>query len=226
MALIVESVSGAPNAVKPSYGNDGFLFKGKTWERKEWSTICLSEIGVEADEQALPHWIQPMHNLFEINDWVVHPQHGLGQVVKLEKRQFGSKPAQLYYEVSIPNGTVWIMAKGSKSDVRKVIEKSDLAQFRTVLKSRPKPLPEDFRNRQTELTFRLKKGTFKARCEFVRDLSALSWQKHLGDSNAKLLRVAHQALNEEWAMAKGVSIGEASSEVQSLLMEGKALYGD
>jgi RNA polymerase-interacting CarD/CdnL/TRCF family regulator len=180
---------------------------------------------MKADGQVPPQRIEPMPKLFEIDDWVVHPQHGLGRVVKLEKRRFGSKPAQLYYEISIPNGTVWIKAKGSKSEIRKVIEKSDLAHFRTVLKSRPNPLPEDFRHRQTELAYRLKKGTFKAKCEFVRDLSALSWQKHLGDSNAKMLRVAHQALNEEWAMADGVSIGEASSEVQSLLMEGKALYG-
>jgi RNA polymerase-interacting CarD/CdnL/TRCF family regulator len=167
-----------------------------------------------------------MSKLFEIDDWVVHPQHGLGQVVKLEKRQFGEEPAQLYYEISIPNGTIWVKAKGSTSEVRKVIEKDDLTRFRVLLKSRPKPLANDFRHRQIELTDRLKRGTFKARCEVVRDLSALSWQKHLGESNAKLLRIAHQALNEEWALADGVSIGEASSEVQSLLLEGKAQYGD
>ena len=80
------------------------------------------------------------------------------------------------------------------------------------------------RQRQVELTDRLRQGSFKARCEVVRDLSALGWDKPLGDGNATLLRSAHHALDEEWAMAAGVSLREATLEVQALLQEGKQLY--
>jgi RNA polymerase-interacting CarD/CdnL/TRCF family regulator len=161
---------------------------------------------------------------FEVDDWVVHPQHGVGRVVKLEIRQFDSRTAQMYYEISIPNGTLWVQANGSSCELRKVTPKDDLAKYRDLLKSRPTPLTENHRQRQVELTDRLRQGSFKARCEVVRDLSALGWYKPLGDGNATLLRGAHQALDEEWAMAEGVSLREASREVKALLQEGKHLY--
>lgn len=161
---------------------------------------------------------------FEVDDWVVHPQHGVGRVVKLEIRQFDSRTAQLYYEISIPNGTLWVQADGSSCELRKVTPKDDLAKYRDLLKSRPTPLTENHRQRQVELTDRLRQGSFKARCEVVRDLSALGWYKPLGDGNATLLRGANQALDEEWAMAEGVSLREASREVKALLQEGKHLY--
>lgn len=162
--------------------------------------------------------------VFEVDDWVVHPQHGVGQVVKLEVRQFDSGTAHLYYEISIPNGTLWVQSDGSSCKLRKVTAKDDLAKYRDLLKSRPSALTENHRQRQVELTDRLRRGSFKARCEIVRDLSALGWYKPLGDGNATLLRAAHLMLDEEWAMAEGMSLSEATREVDALLQEGKHLF--
>lgn len=162
--------------------------------------------------------------VFKVDDWVFHPQHGVGQVAKLEKRQFGSKMAQLYYEISIPTGTVWVQADGSTCELRKVTVKGDLSKHRKVLKGRPAPLAENNRERQVELADRLRVGSFKVRCEIVRDLSALGWYKPLGEGNAMLLRNIQQALDEEWAMADGVSQSEATREVNALLQEGKDRY--
>ena len=161
---------------------------------------------------------------FKVDDWVVHPQHGVGRVVKLEIRQFAAGPAQLYYKISIPNGTVWVQVDASSSGLRKVTTKDDLARYRDILKSRPKNLTADHRQRQIEIADRLRQGSLQARCEVVRDLSGLGWYKPLGEGNNALLRVAHQALNQEWAMADGVSLSEASQEVEALLQEGKSLY--
>jgi RNA polymerase-interacting CarD/CdnL/TRCF family regulator len=161
---------------------------------------------------------------FEVDDWVVHPQHGVGRVVKLEMRQFDSRTAQMYYEISIPNGSLWVQADGSSCELRKVIPKGDLGKYRDLLKSRPTPLSENHRQRQIELSDRMRKGSFQARCEIVRDLSALGWYKPLGDGNATLLRSAHQKLDEEWAMAEGMSLSEATREVEALLQEGKRLF--
>ena len=162
--------------------------------------------------------------VFEVDDWVVHPQHGVGRVVKLDMRQFDSRTAQMYYEISIPNGSLWVQADGSSCELRKVTPKGDLGKYRDLLKSRPTPLSENHRQRQIELSERMRKGSFQARCEIVRDLSALGWYKPLGDGNATLLRSAHQKLDEEWAMAAGTSLSEATHEVEALLQEGKHLF--
>jgi len=161
---------------------------------------------------------------FKVDDLVVHPQHGIGQVVKLELRQFGSATEQMYYEISIPDGTIWVQVEGSSCGLRKVITKGELDKYRDLLRSRPTPLNKNHRQRQIELSKRLQQGSFRARCEVVRDLSALGWYKPLGDGNASLLRHAHQAVYEEWAMAEGVSHSEATREVEALLQQGKHKY--
>lgn len=161
---------------------------------------------------------------FKVDDWVVHPQHGVGKVVKLDIRQFDTGPKRLYYEISIPNGTIWARVEESSCELRKVTPKGALTKYRKLLKSRPTPLSTNYRERQVELSDRMKMGSFRARCEFVRDLSAFGWHKPLGEGNATLLRLANQKLDEEWAISKGVSITEATREVEGLLEEGKSRY--
>jgi CarD family transcriptional regulator len=161
---------------------------------------------------------------FEVNDWVVHPQHGVGQVVKLEDRQFASGSKHLYYKISIQNGTIWVQVDRSSSGLRKLTSKSELSKYRNLLKSRPTTLTTDHRQRLIELTNRYKQGSFKARCEVVRDLTAFGWYKPLGEANTTFLRSAHQALYQEWALAAGITLTEATREVEALLREGKQLY--
>jgi RNA polymerase-interacting CarD/CdnL/TRCF family regulator len=163
---------------------------------------------------------------FKVDDWVVHPQHGVGKVVKLELRQFGSGTEELYYEISIPDGTFWAKVEGASCGLRRVTTKADLVKYRDLLKSRPAPLNENHRQRQIEIAERMRQGAFRDRCEVVRDLSALGWYKPLGEGSATLLRHAYHVLYEEWSMAQGVSLSEATREVETLLQEGKLLYKD
>jgi RNA polymerase-interacting CarD/CdnL/TRCF family regulator len=159
-----------------------------------------------------------------VHDWVVHPQHGVGRVVKLETRQFGPGNAQRYYEVAIPTGTIWVPVEGHPGGLRKLTAKRDLAKYRGLLKSRPAPLAPDHRQRQLALLERLKVSSFAARCEVVRDLTAHGWHKPLNEASGVLLRNAHHVLCAEWAAAEGLSLVEASQEVEALLLEGKNTY--
>jgi RNA polymerase-interacting CarD/CdnL/TRCF family regulator len=93
---------------------------------------------------------------FKLDDWIVHPKHGVGRVVKLEMRQFAAGIEALYYEISIPNGTVWVQVDALSSGLRKVTTKGNLAKYRDILKSRPKKLTAEYRKRQAELADRLR----------------------------------------------------------------------
>jgi RNA polymerase-interacting CarD/CdnL/TRCF family regulator len=161
---------------------------------------------------------------FKVNEIVVHPQHGVGRIDKLEIREFTSGSAQMYYEISIPNGTLWVQVKGSSCGLRKLISKDDLDKYRDLLKSRPTPLILNQRHHKSELNDTFNQLSFKARCEVVRDLTAHGWYKKLGEEYATLLRSANQALYQEWAIAEGVSLSEATREVDSLLREGRQMY--
>jgi len=98
-----------------------------------------------------------------------------------------------------------------------VTVKSELEQYRNLLKSPPVPLHKNHHRRHLELVSRLKQGSFQVVCEVVRDLTAWGWRKPLGQTDTSTLQKTRESLYQEWATAAGVSMVEAIKEVESLL---------
>jgi CarD family transcriptional regulator len=160
--------------------------------------------------------------VFEIGDRVVHPQHGVGHIVKLEDREFERGSIQRYYEIVIPGGsTVWVPVDLSNSGVRPLASKSELAHCREILKSNPSPLTPDGRIRQSELVIHLKQGTIAAQCEVVRDVSAFVAHKPTYGTITAFLEAMLRVLYQEWAIVEGITISEAANEINSLLGKSK-----
>jgi len=154
----------------------------------------------------------------EVGDRVVHPQYGVGQVVKLDEREFEPGVMRQYYEISIPGSTLWVPLDLPTFGLRKLTVKSEIARCRKILESPPSPLIEDARLRQSNLAARLKQGTIRAHCEVVRDLSAYGAHKPLSGTIAAFLRVTQEVLSQEWAVVEGITVSEAVFEI-SLLLE-------
>jgi RNA polymerase-interacting CarD/CdnL/TRCF family regulator len=161
---------------------------------------------------------------FAVDDRVVHPQHGVGRVVRLASRRFDAGTPRLYYEIALVKGTIWVPVADSLSGLRRLTGSHELARCRSLLRGRPSRLAEDHRQRQLEVTHRLKAGTLRVRCEVVRDLTAHGWGKPLCQSSAALLHTASEALNEEWAAAEGTSVHDAAREIAGLLLEGRRVF--
>ena len=156
--------------------------------------------------------------MFEIGDRVVHPQYGVGQIVKLEDREFERGDIRRYYEIHIPDGsTVWVPVDLSNSGLRRLASKSELDQCRELLRSHPSPLLEDGRVRQSALVAHLKQGTIAAQCEVVRDLSAFVAHKPAYGTITAFLEAMLRVLCQEWAIVEGITVSEAMSEISSLL---------
>jgi CarD family transcriptional regulator len=162
---------------------------------------------------------------FKVGDRVVHPQHGVGKVVKLDDREFGSGVTRRYYEISIPGGgsTLWVPLEPPAFGLRKLADKKEIARCRQVLTARPSPLTEDARSRQSELMERLKEGTIRAQCEVVRDLYAYGEHKSLYGTIAGFYRQTQNVLCEEWALVEGVTVSEAIQEITSLLEKSRSI---
>jgi CarD family transcriptional regulator len=160
--------------------------------------------------------------MFEIGDKVVHPQHGVGQVVKLEDREFERGDSRRYYEIHIPGGsTVWVPVDLSNSGLRRLAHKSEVARCREILQAHPLPLTEDGRVRQSALVDHLKQGTLAAQCEVVRDLSAFVAHKPSYGTITAFLETMLRVLCQEWAIVQEISMSEAMAEISSLLEQKK-----
>lgn len=159
---------------------------------------------------------------FEVGDQVVHPQHGVGQVVKLEDKEFESGVIRLYYEISMQAGsTVWAPVDLATVGLRKPAGSSEIARCRKILVSRPAPLTDDSRTRQSNMLARLKQGTMSTFCEVVRDLYAYGEHKSLYGTIAGFFRVTKDVLCQEWAVVEGITPLEAAQEIDALLEKGR-----
>jgi CarD family transcriptional regulator len=155
---------------------------------------------------------------FHIGDTVVHPQHGVGHVAKLEDREFERGQIRRYYEVSMSGGSiVWVPVDQTETALRRVASRSEVARCREILKSRPLPLTQDGRIRQSDLVARLKRCTIAAQCEVVRDLAAFVSHKPAYGTITGFLEAIQSALYQEWAVVEGISLMEATAEIGSLL---------
>ena len=160
--------------------------------------------------------------MFKIDETVVHPQYGVGQVVKLEDREFEPGLMRRYYEISIPGGsTVWVPVDLSGSGLRKLATRAEIVLCREVLEAHPAPLTEDGRMRQSSLATRLKEGTIVAHCEVVRDLSAYGAHKPINGTIAGFLQATQNVLCQEWALVEGITPEEAAVEISLLLEKSK-----
>lgn len=159
---------------------------------------------------------------FQVGETVVHPQRGVGQISRLEEREFVPGVTRLYYEMTIPGGLiVWVPADLPNAGLRHVAEASDLNDCRQILASSPQPLDIDKRARQSELAAHLKLGTLRSQCEVVRDLSAHVAHKPTSGSIAAFLQVTETVLYQEWSLIEGVSVPEAGEEIRTLLLKGR-----
>lgn len=160
--------------------------------------------------------------MFEIGDQVVHPQHGVGQIVNLENREFERGDSRRYYEIHIPGGSIiWVPVDLSNSGLRRLANKSDLDRCREILQTSPLPLTEDGRVRQSALVAHLRQGTLAAQCEVVRDLSAFVAHKPAYGTIPTFLEATLRVLCQEWAIVQGMTTAEAMSEISSLLEQNK-----
>jgi len=158
---------------------------------------------------------------FAIGDKVVHPQHGVGFVSGLEEKQFKPSAARMYYVVSIPDTTLWVPVDLSTSGLRKLGLISELEKCRQVLQTSPQALNAG-KELLSSLSARIKQGTIIAQCEVVRDLTAFGWKKPLYGPLADFQRMALNVLCQEWAAVKRITQAEASYEINSLLIMGRA----
>jgi RNA polymerase-interacting CarD/CdnL/TRCF family regulator len=158
---------------------------------------------------------------FKIGDHVVHPRYGVGIVVNLKDREFEPGVMRRYYEISLPGTTLWVSSEMPTFGLRKLAVRSEISRCRVILVSQPAPLIDDARQRQAEMTDRLKRGTVTAHCEVVRDLFAYFGNKPTGGKVGAFLEVVQDVLCQEWAEVEGVTLAEAVYEISTLLEQSR-----
>ena len=156
---------------------------------------------------------------FSVGDKVVHPYHGPGRIIGVERREFldGKK---LYYQIEIPTQelTVYLpRAALEKVGLRPAMRQARLTHVLARLESHPDHLPEDFKERQDLVCEKLSTGRVMQVAEAVRDLSWHKERDHLTKRDTDLLTQGKSRLAAEMALVSDAEVSAMETRIDDTL---------
>jgi RNA polymerase-interacting CarD/CdnL/TRCF family regulator len=86
-----------------------------------------------------------------------------------------------------------------------------------MLRSNPRPLPEDFKQRQEEMWFKLKTGRVMQLARVVRDLTWHRERAHLTKRDIDYLKQGRDLLAAEMALVSGDAVSDASKLIEATM---------
>lgn len=161
---------------------------------------------------------------FSVGDKVVHPHHGPGQIVGVERKQLVDK-AQRYYVIQIPIHELTVYIPGAKLDVvgvRPAMSRAKLSAVLETLRSQPRRLPMDHKERQEQVWERLRPGQVLQIARVVRDLYWHREREHLTKKDTDYYDQARQRLAAELALVSDMDFSDAEQLINEHLALGLA----
>ena len=161
---------------------------------------------------------------FSVGDKVVHPHHGPGRVVLVERKELmdGTKR---YYVIDIPGQglTVQVPVRRAKEvGMRPAMPQARLLKVWTTLRGRPRRLPEDYKERQEEIWALLKTGRAMQLARVVRDLSGHRERAHLTRKDTEYLKLGQGLLAAEMALVSEDDVSDVSDLIDSAVSDAAA----
>lgn len=115
----------------------------------------------------------------EKGDWIVHKQHGVGQIKGVEKKEIAGNEKK-YFRVKISSGVYWLPIKKIPDHIRAVSSKYKLNKALRAIRKLPEDLPRNYKTRNKEVDARAEGATLHAKGELIRDLHA---RRYIADVN-------------------------------------------
>lgn len=156
---------------------------------------------------------------FSVGDKVVHPHHGPGQITGVEYREFldGKKH---YYVIEIPATELTVYVPRHKVDqvgVRPAMAQATVPRVLARLRSQPRRLPQDFRQRQEQAWEQLRTGRVMHLAEVVRDLTWHQKRDHLTKKDTTYLAQGKSRLAAEMALVSGAEPSTMEKTIEDTL---------
>jgi CarD family transcriptional regulator len=156
---------------------------------------------------------------YSVGDKVVHPHHGPGWITGIERREI-LDGLKRYYVIEIPDQglTLYLpVGKADEAGIRPAMAQSRLPRVLSTLRSRPHLLPEDYRERQEQISTQLKTGRAMQLARVVRDLTWHRHRAHLTRKDSDYLKQGRDLLAAEMALVSGDTISDTSKLIESTM---------
>ncbi len=158
--------------------------------------------------------------MFSAGDKIVHPGYGPGVIRCIERRQILEEEKQ-YYIIDMMTGGGTLMTPVTKANeigLRSAISRAKAMALLQMLKEDPRPLPGDFKERQTGVQERLNEGDIFTSARVIRDLAWHGQKRGLTKRDQQLKEKAEELVAGELALVKGIQLKEALEQVEAVLV--------
>jgi RNA polymerase-interacting CarD/CdnL/TRCF family regulator len=154
---------------------------------------------------------------FKKGDTVVHCTYGLGHIMDIEERTFFDK-VTVYYMVQVSDLTIWVPAdENLKNRLRYPTTEAGFKKSLSILSTPAEKLPDDYRQRNTQLSEMVKDGRAESLCKVLRDLTAYRHARSWSEHDNALMRRTQKALIGEWSFILSITPHEAEVQLNRSL---------
>ena len=143
--------------------------------------------------------LSKLNTEFKLNQYIVYPIQGVGQIRSIEKKPFKNKDI-LYYIIYFEVSDMTIMVPTDKAvqiGIRKIVAKKESEKALKLISEKDEPLTTDWKLRYQINLDLLKKGTIGDIAKVVRSLYHRSKQKELPILERKIFDNAIRLLIDE-----------------------------
>jgi RNA polymerase-interacting CarD/CdnL/TRCF family regulator len=125
-----------------------------------------------------------------------------------------------YYVIVIPGQRLTLhvpVRKAGKMGMRLAMSQSRFPRVLSILRSRPRLLAEDYRERQEQVSALLKTGRVMKLARVVRDLTWHRETAHLTKTDTDYLKQGRELLAAEMALVSGDDVSDASKLIEATM---------
>jgi CarD family transcriptional regulator len=165
---------------------------------------------------------------FSVGDKVVHPHYGPGWIAGIEAREI-LDGAKCYYVIEIPGQGLTLHMPVGKADaagIRLAMSQSRFPRVLSMLRGKPHPLPEDYRERQEQIWAQLKTRRVMQLARVVRDLTWHRERAHLTKVDSDCLKQGRDLLAAEMALVSGDAVSDTSKLIEATITAAVASQPD
>jgi len=153
-------------------------------------------------------------------DWIVHQQHGVGQITAIEKKTINNEEHR-YFRVRTDSGVYWLPVKSIPDYVRAVSSRYKFRKVLGIIRQQPQPLLKNYKERNRQISERLENATLETKGALIRDLHARRFAEGLNLSalNERQLTDLRQQFLCEMVVVMDLEMHEAEEVLDKALQK-------
>ena len=162
------------------------------------------------------------HTDLEKGSWVVHAQHGLGQVTGVDVKEI-SGVKNKFYVVKTDQITYWLPVDDQENlRIRPMASIQSFQNALELISSEPEKLDDNFRRRLFYIKEQITEGSLQGKARLIRDIHARDLQKDIHINEKKILENLISQFLREWVEATGIEIKSARLQLHEALVKSSA----